>query len=293
MDVDAVAPAAEIREFTASDGYRLRYRFRPAAANEPRGFVVALHGIQSHSGWYAHSTQRLAEAGYEVSFLDRRGSGLNERDRGYTPHVDRLVADVTQFLGDVRYHRDRIAPAKAVVLLAISWGGKLAAALCLRRPELVDALVLMTPGICARIGPRWDQRLRVRSAGLLGLGRKLVPIPLDDPALFTSDPERREFIRSDPLSLRLASVSLLKAGVQLDREAADAAERITCPVLLMLAGEDRIVDNARLIRWFDRLAAGSRQRIDYPGAQHTLEFEPVRDRFIGDLIGWLNSVRAR
>ncbi|MCH8830493.1 MAG: alpha/beta fold hydrolase, partial [Planctomycetes bacterium] len=155
----------EIREFTASDGYRLRYRFyRPQGSETPRGFVVALHGIQSHAGWYEHSSRRLADAGYEIIFLDRRGSGLNEEDRGHAPHVDRLVNDVVQLLSAVRHRRDRQAPSAPIILSAVSWGGKLAAVVCARRPELVDALALITPGICARVRPRWDQRLRLRIA---------------------------------------------------------------------------------------------------------------------------------
>jgi alpha-beta hydrolase superfamily lysophospholipase len=283
----------EIREFTASDGYRLRYRFHgPKGHESPCGFVVALHGIQSHAGWYEHSSRRLAGAGYEINFLDRRGSGLNQTDRGHAPHVDRLVNDVVQVLSAVGHRRDRQAPSASVILSAVSWGGKLAAVICARRPDLVDGLALITPGICARVRPRWDQRLRLRIAGCLGIQRKLVPIPLDNPALFTREARWQEFIRNDSLTLRQAAVSLLQASIRLDEEVVAAAERIGCPTLLMLAGNDQIIDNAATGRWFDRLPPGSRQLIEYPEAQHTLEFEPDRDRFIDDLIGWLNSVSA-
>jgi hypothetical protein len=29
---------------------------------------------------------------------------------------------------------------------------------------------------------------------------------------------------------------------------------------------------------------------EYPSARHTLEFEPDRERFVGDLIAWLDRV---
>ena len=47
----------EIRSFTASDGYAWQYRL--FKANEPRGDVVLLHGIQSHGGWYLGTCQWL------------------------------------------------------------------------------------------------------------------------------------------------------------------------------------------------------------------------------------------
>lgn len=291
--VSDVVTESGIREFTASDGYQLRYRFYPARETPPRGYVVALHGIQSHAGWYEYSSQRLADAGYEVSFLDRRGSGLNEQDRGHASHVDRLVNDVIQFLGEVQFHRERDAPTVPVILSAVSWGGKLAAVTCARRPELVDALALLTPGICARIRPNWHQRWRLQLAGILGIERKLVSIPLNDPTLFTDEPDWQEFIRNDRLLLRQATVGLLQASVELDDEVAMVPQRIDCPALLVLAGKDRIINNDKSRQWFERLQSPQRQIIEYPDARHTLEFEPNRQQIIDDLIEWYATIPAR
>ncbi len=64
-----------------------------------RARVVCIHGIQSHGGWYEYSCRRLAEAGFEVFFLDRRGSGLNAQARGDAPNFRRrLIEDVAEFL---------------------------------------------------------------------------------------------------------------------------------------------------------------------------------------------------
>ena len=281
----------EIRQFEASDGYRFHYRHWEAASDPPAGYVVALHGIQSHSGWYDYSSRRLSEAGFEVRFLDRRGSGLNQVDRGHAPHADRLVGDVVQMLKELRIHRDRNAPDRPIVLLGVSWGGKLAAVTGARRPDLVDGLALLYPGICARFRPRWHQRRLLDLAVSFDKQRTEVPIPLDDPVLFTGEPQWQQFIRDDTLALRTASVGLLQASRQLDEAARDAAGRIHCPTLLMLAGRDRIIDNAATRRWFERVAARDRTLIEYMDAQHTLEFEPKRERIFTDLLTWLRSVR--
>ena len=279
----------EIREFEASDGYRFRYRVWRAAANPPAGYIVALHGIQSHSGWYDYSSRRLSEAGFELRFLDRRGSGLNDADRGHAPHADRLVGDVVQVLTEVRITRDRDAPGRPIMLLGVSWGGKLAAVTAGRRPDLVDALALLYPGICAQFRPRWHQRRLLDLAVSFDKLRREVPIPLDDPMLFTGEPQWQQFIRDDPLALRTATVGLLQASRQLDEESQKAARMIVCPVLLMLAGRDRIIDNNATRRWFDRVVSRDRTLIEYLHAQHTLEFEPNRERIFGDLVAWLRN----
>ena len=86
-----------VEAHTAGDGYRWRFRRYPAAG-PPRAHVVCVHGIQSHAGWYEHSCTQLARAGFAVDFIDRRGSGMNEADRGDAPGFRRLLDDVAEFL---------------------------------------------------------------------------------------------------------------------------------------------------------------------------------------------------
>lgn len=280
--------AGEERRFRASDGYAFYFRHW-TPAETPKAYVVSLHGIQSHSGWYGYSCGRLAAAGFDVRFLDRRGSGLNDVDRGHAVHWRRLVADVAQFLAQVRYERDRDAPASPVVLSAVSWGARLAAVVAAERHDLIDALALLYPGICARVRPTWFQN-RLLSLGVAaGKLRKTAAIPLDDPTLFTDDPRRQAFIREDPLALREATVAFFAASRELTNRAIASPEGITRPVLMMLAGRDRIIDNDAMRKFYERLGTADRTLIEYPNAAHTLEFEPDRDRFIDDLIAWFNG----
>lgn len=273
--------AFTLETHTAGDGYRWRYRRYPAAGPE-RGRVVCLHGIQSHGGWYDLTCRRLAEAGYAVSFLDRRGSGLNEQARGDTPSGRRLLDDVAEFL-----RAQPPAPGRPTFLLAISWGGKLAVGLQRRHPGLVEGLMLLCPGLCPRIGPPRRERLRIAWARLVAPTR-LFPIPLDDPELFTATPSRQQFIRDDPLALRQATARFLFESFRLDLYARRAAKQVKVPTLLMLAERDRIIDNART-RAFAARFPRDVEVIEHPGAHHTLEFEPSPERYLGLLLGWLGA----
>ncbi|MBC7821122.1 MAG: alpha/beta fold hydrolase, partial [Planctomycetaceae bacterium] len=252
-----------------------------------RGFVVALHGIQSHGGWYEYSCQRMCDAGYDVLFVDRRGSGENAARRGDAPHGDRLINDVVHVLVEVRRRRDRVDPQIPVVLLAVSWGGKLAAITAARRPELVEALALLYPGLCSRVRPTSLQRARLWLARKLDIRHKRIEIPLNDPALFTAEPRWQEFIRHDPLVLRDVTSGFLLAHQDLTRESLAAAPLIRCPTLLMLAGRDRIIDNAATKDWSRRLGTREFTLHEYPDVQHTLEFEPHPEQFVTDLLEWL------
>ncbi len=275
--------------YTASDGYRLHYRhWQPNGT--PRGYVVAVHGIQSHSGWYEYSSGRMRSAGYEVRFLDRRGSGENSPDRGHAAHPERLIHDVTQVLADVCWERDHKTPKAPVILLGVSWGGKLAAATAARRPDLVDGLALLYPGLRSRVGPRFYQRWLLDLGIHLGQDRKLVRIPLDDPALFTGVSAWQDFIRQDPLALHEATLSFLKASLLLDQELDRLAEGVSQATLVMLAGRDQIIDNRATRRLLDRWGSPHLAVKEYPEARHTLEFEPGREAIFSDLIAWLQTV---
>ncbi len=200
---------------------RLRWRYRRYRRRTatPRARSSVIHGIQSHGGWYEHSCTQLSQAGYDVSFLDRRGSGLNEEDRGDAPGFRRLLDDLAEFLHArcrATMPRGHTVGRLPVFLVAISWGGKLAVALERRHPGLVDGLVLLCPGFFPQVRPSLGPAAAASCcAGSFG-PRKLFPIPLNDPELFTATPRWQEFLRDDPLRLHQATARLLVESVRLD-----------------------------------------------------------------------------
>jgi alpha-beta hydrolase superfamily lysophospholipase len=273
--------ANSLRSYTVSDGYRCDYRDYPAIGRL-RGRVVFVHGIQSHAGWYEHSCRRLAEAGFAVSFLDRRGSGRNTEARGDTPSFRRLLDDIAEFLRPLRQQE----PELPLFLAGISWGGKPVTALQRRHPGLADGLALLCPGFCPRVSPSRKERLAILWSRLTA-PRRLFPVPLSDPQLFTATPHWQAFIRDDPLSVRQATARFFVESVRLDLYLRFAVSRVRLPVLLLLAEHDRIIDNERTRAFVERFPAADKEVREYAGAHHTLEFEADPEPFIADLLRWL------
>lgn len=280
-------PVPELGTYRASDGYPLAYRHWRPHGGAGRSTFVLLHGIQSHGGWYTYSCSRLAAAGHEVYLLDRRGSGLNTLDRGHASHEDRLIHDVTQWLECLRMTRP---PSHPVILSGLSWGGKLALSVALRRTELVDGLALLYPGLVSRIQATRLQRLALKFGLACGWQKGRIPIPLIDPELFTDDPRWQACIRRDELALRRVTAAFLQSNLRLTDEIQRMARPLEKPLLMLLAGRDRIIDNHGTRELFGRLDGGRSRLVEYPEACHTLEFEPNPERFISDLVGWLNFV---
>jgi alpha-beta hydrolase superfamily lysophospholipase len=283
-------PDYAIEEHTATDGYRWKYRVYPAQGT-PRAELVFVHGIQSHAGWYEQSCTRFSQAGYRVSFLDRRGTGMNDAARGDAlGGFRRLLDDLAEFLTALPRTTPR-GPTVArlpVFLGAISWGGKLAAALERRHPGLIDGMMLFCPGFASRVRPSLGQRLLILLSRLVR-PRKPFPIPLSDPELFTANPQWQAFLRSDPLRLHQATARLLIESVRLDGYLRFVPKYVHVPVLMLLAEQDRIIHNAKARAFVSRFATPDKEVLEYPGAHHTLEFEPEPERFIGDVLNWLEK----
>ncbi len=287
----------QIEFYHGPDGRRLAVRvWRPNVAT--RGRVVFLHGITSHGGWYTRSCQHLAAVGLEVHFLDRRGSGLNVEAKGDIDRWQTWVSDVAEYLkhcqvsgvrcqGEQDYSATEIR--RTPVLCGISWGGKLAVAVARQHPESIGGLGLICPGLFSH------QEAGFLKGVFLALPlpdrvlNRHVQIPLSDPALFIEDRRGQSFVATDPLSLREITVRFAQQDRQLTKFARSAASYLHTPLLLMLAGRDRIVDRRRTLAFFRRVSA-HKTLIEYPNATHTIEFEADPTRYFRDLTDWIGAV---
>src|SRR5688500_8769992 len=70
----------QLQQIAAADGVSIPIRVY-GVANQSTPIVLA-HGLQSHSGWFVQSCSFLAEKGFAVYALDRRGSGCSKAPRG-------------------------------------------------------------------------------------------------------------------------------------------------------------------------------------------------------------------
>ena len=277
-------PGCEIGWVEASDGRRLAYRYWRSVPAECRGVVLAAHGIQSHSGWYGYSSRRLSEAGFAVYFADRRGAGLNGRDRGHALHGLQLVHDLRTLRAEVLSRHGETVPLH---LLGLSWGAKIAAASAALFPEEYASLVLLYPGLYPLLQPTRLQRFQLGLARTFEIVRRHIPIPLDDPALFTDDVGYQDLIAEDPLALHAVSSSFLNAGRDLDEVIAGKLSHFRRRLLVMLAGGDQIINNDETKRRLGEMRLPGLEVKEWPGARHTLEFAREREEILGELVRWV------
>lgn len=272
-------------QLTLSGSYSAYARLWSAV--EPHGAILYHHGIQSHCGWYEASARALCQAGYSVLQFDRRGSGRNSRDRGHAESAEQLIDDAHRA-------RDELARLSGFAnqhVIGVSWGGKLAVAAYVHNPTGVKSLTLVTPGLFPKVGVSKAEMARIGFA-MLYEPKRLFDIPLNDSGLFTANPDWQRFIETDPLTLRQCTAGFYLASRRMDRIVNRLAGSPPLPIHLLLAEDERIVNNERTATFVNGLGWDQSRIAWYSGARHSLEFESDPQIYFSNLIQFISQVDA-
>jgi acylglycerol lipase len=271
------------RAVQASDGVELHYLRWCSGRSPPWAVVVFLHGIASHGGWFAETAADLDTQGVAVYAPDRRGSGRSGGPRGHLDRYERALDDVDEMVRLVSAEH----PGTPVFLAASSWAAKLGVVYAARRPAPLAGLLLLGPGLLPTVGLSRVRQLVVVVGHLVAPTVRLA-IPLT-PELYTTNPRYLDAIRADRLRLLKATTRFFWETARLDRGRRRAAAGLGLPLLLLQGEDDAMMDVAGTRRWFSKLGVEDKTYRAYPGAGHTLDFEPDRRRYLADMVGWLSA----
>jgi len=288
-------------------GVRLRAAHWPRG---DRGTVLLLSGRTDFIERFHEPVTEWQTRGFAVWMLDWRGQGASQRllTNPIPNHVDRF----SDYLADAEHvldHALQIAPGGQFLLMGHSMGGHLGAHLLARRPECFAGAILTAPMIDFVRGTRMPRSLALLMAHLVclrpGMASRFGPGTSARPAVdrpfagnpLTSCPDRY----AAQIALMISQPELVVAGatwgwlraalastIALNRAA--TIRRITMPVLVALAGADKLVDNTAIRRFAHLLPRG--QLLEVPGARHELlnERDVYRlplwteiDRFVGTI----------
>jgi acylglycerol lipase len=273
---------AESRTIRASDGAELHY-LRWAKRGQPWAAVLFIHGIASHAAWFGETADALREQGVVVYAADRRGSGLSGGLRGHLARYSRALDDLDEVMRAVASDLE----GTPLFLAASSWAAKLAVVYSAVRPGQLHGLMLLGPGLLPRVNLSLMRRVTVVA------GHRVAPIarleiPLT-PELYTSTPRYIEFIRADPLRLITATLQFFWETGRLDRHRRRASADLRLPLLVLQGENDEMMDVPKTRRWFSQLGAADKTYRSYPGAGHTLDFEPDPSKYVADMLAWLRT----
>lgn len=276
----AGASAPRDIEVRAADGLRLRGRWWRRA--EPRGVMLVTHGFGEHGGVYRHAAEALGSAlDLEVVAVDLRGHGRSPGRRGVVRRYEDLTDDVASALDWVARNR----PDLPRFLLGHSNGGQVALRVALDARSPLDGLIISNPAlrIAVPIAPHQLRlgRFLLRYAPWFTLRTEVRVERL------TRDPEIQRELKADRLRHGRMSAPLFFGMVQGGEMLMSRAPEIRAPIVLLVGGQDPIVDPAAARELYDRLGSDDKTLLLYPKMLHEPLNEIGREQVLDDLARWL------
>jgi len=251
----------------------------PAA--QARGSVVLMHGLGEHSGRYRHLAGFFNDCGLSVRAYDHRGHGRSQGKRGDVINGEPMLQDAEIIVDDFssRY-------AQPPFLFGHSMGGLFAAHFALARLAPLRGLILSSPALALR--------LSALQTHMFKLMHKLAPsigVPNGLQALLLShDTNVVASYKSDPLVHRRISARLLRSMLSSIAHCQSRAGALSIPALMLVAGDDRLVDADGSRQFFAHTPSGMAEMYVYDGMFHEIFSEPDAERARTDLKRWVEEV---
>jgi alpha-beta hydrolase superfamily lysophospholipase len=272
----ALAPREERIE--SAGGVQIFVRsWRPEGP--PRAVVAIVHGINSHSGYFAWAAEQLAAGGLAVYALDLRGRGRSDGERFFIDSIGEYLADVDALLALARSRE----PGLPVFLLGHSAGGVVSCVYALEHQAELAGLICESFAFQVAAP---DFALAVVK-GISHLAPHVHVLKLKNEQ-FSRDPRAVRAMDADPLIADEAQPSSTVAElVRADERLREEFPRITLPVLILHGTADEVTNPRGSQLFYDTAGSADKTLRLYDGHVHDLFNDYGRDVVMADVTAWI------
>lgn len=259
----------------------LRLHVRDLGGRSAARTLVVVHGYGEHGGRYVGPLRPFVDAGYRVVLPDMRGHGKSDGRRGHVMRYDDYVRDLDHLLETLA------TPPADVCLLGHSNGGLIALRFLLTRPPLVARAAVTAPllGLAVR-APKW----KVAAGRVISRHVPVVSLPTEiEPRHLSHDPAVVRDYEQDPLNHHVVNSRWFTEAEAAMVACHAEAGRLAVPLLVIRAGDDRLVDSDAVARWADRAPPERVTSEHVPGAFHEVLFETDGARHVRRLLAWFSA----
>jgi alpha-beta hydrolase superfamily lysophospholipase len=244
--------------------------------------VIVVHGFGEHGGGYRRVAEMLgARLDVDVVAVDLRGHGMSPGRRGFVRDYDDLTGDLESVID----WASRQLPELPRFVLAHSNGGQVALRMALKGRSSLEGLIVSNPVI------RVAMPVPAAKLALARVLRAIAPwFTLQgelNAETLTRDPEIQLEHRTDPLRHSRMSAPLFFGMVEGGEMLLARAAEIRIPILMLLGGQDPVVDPATSREFFDRLGSDDKLLHFYPKMLHEPLNELGREQVYDDVVRWL------
>jgi len=251
-----------------------------------KGVVIIIHGFGEHAAMYTDAAERLGRAGYACLLYDQRGHGASPDGRknwfGIIPSYQHFLEDLDCMANEAK----KMAPNAPIALYGHSMGGNIVLNHLLSHDESVYN--------CAVLEAPWLGLYTKHNPFIIGLAKFLGSASPNakttnelKPELLTSDPEKVDNYTKDPLYHGQISFRLFTGVREGCENAINNASKITIPVFLSYAEQDKVLDNEPTLRFAEN--AGDNVKLHKYDCKHAIHNDLKSDEFFKDVIEFLDE----
>ena len=255
-------------------------------SGEIKAYIIAIHGWGTHSDRLKHPADYLTEKGYAVYAFDLRGHWRNAGDiPGHIDSMDHLQKDTLLFMDMLH----EIAKDKKIFLMGHSFGGLMSLIFGINHPNLSGVLIsspLLGMFLKLSMGKKVIKSI---SKTLVKLSPNKILDNLIDQNQLTSD---LKILRGHIADKHKTEVISAKSATEIDKFskwAMENASKLLCPIFLMQAGDDKIVDKSKTKQFFEQVKSKDKTYREYKGFLHELWNDKGRAQVYQDMYIWLEK----
>ncbi|HIP92476.1 MAG TPA: alpha/beta hydrolase [Thermotoga sp.] len=254
--------------------------YRKVFGKSEKGSVIVVHGLGEHSGRYEKLREKLVNNGFKVVLFDLPGHGESSGIRGHF-----TFKQVFEIIDE---YVDENEPS---ILFGHSLGGLITIRYAEKFPGKLKGLVLSSPALSL------SRNVSLPLVLIVNLISFFVPVLQLDNGINPEDISRskdavKKYI-SDPKVHRKISAKLAVEMIREMKKALEEANRIDCPVLLIIGTEDKITPPQGAKRFFEDLRV-NKKILEYKGAYHEIFEDPkYEESLYEDILSWLEKISRK
>ena len=276
----------ESGQFDGRENKQLFYQKWLPESNDIKAYIIALHGWGSHSDRMEIPAEYFVSNGYAIYSFDLRGHWRNNYNfPGHIDSMDHLQKDVVLFMDLVRQN----ANDSKIFLMGHDFGGLISLMFAIEHPGL-SGVIVTSPLL------RWNEEMTFTKK----IAKKISgPLSKLSPTKSIALEINQNYLTSDLKVLRkhisdknkTKNISLITAA-EIDRSmkwVLGNAKSLTCPILILQAGNDNVVDPIMVKKFYDDLESQDKRYKLYEGFLHELLNEKGRAEVYRDIYVWLEK----
>ncbi len=220
---------------------------------------------------------RKGISSYAVELRDLKATGkTGDRYESFGSYYSKILS--------LYYIAAKENPAKKIFLVGESLGALISFLLCVRRPGLFNGLICISPAFEASNKLSPSEYIRIL-APLFYNPEKQFVLPFDS-SMCTRDNDYIKKMDQDPYEYRSVSSRMVFYIFLAQIRARIVKNKMSTPVLFLIAGDDKIVDAAKSKAIFKGLAVKDKTLVEFPGMYHSLSIDLGKEEVFGEILKW-------